>query len=106
MKKTIFILVIIFTSLVAQDDFEQWLKEQDASLSGAANEEVAALAAISKDFENYAAEQEKKIQDYKDEVEKKWGTFKFSSKKVYVDYNEDLNAWGKYDYRIGLHCLH
>ena len=106
MKKTIFILLIIFTSLVAQDDFEQWLKEQDASFSGAANEEAAALAAISKDFENYAAEQEKKIQDYKDEVEKKWGTFKFSSKKVYVDYDEDLNAWGKYDYRIGLHCLH
>jgi len=48
MKKTIFILLIIFTSLVAQDDFEQWLKEQDASLSGAANEEAAALAAISK----------------------------------------------------------
>ena len=52
MKKTIFILLIIFTSLVAQDDFEQWLKEQDAILSGAANKEAAALAAISKEFEN------------------------------------------------------
>ena len=94
MKKTIFILLIIFTSLVAQDDFEQWLKEQDASLSGAANEEAAALAAISKEFENYAAEQEKLFQDFKDEVEKKWGTFKFSSKKVYVDYDIDLDARG------------
>ena len=101
MKKTIFILLIIFTSLVAQDDFEQWLKEQDASLSGAANEEAAALAAISKEFENYAAEQEKLFQDFKDEVEKKWATFKFSSKKVYVDYDEDLDARGSIDFEKG-----
>ena len=101
MKKTIFILLIIFTSLVAQDDFEQWLKEQDASLSGAANEEAAALAAISKEFENYAAEQEKLFQDFKDDVEKKWGTFKFSSKKVYVDYDEDLDARGSIDFEKG-----
>ena len=101
MKKTIFILLIIFTSLVAQDDFEQWLKEQDASLSGAANEEAAALAAISKEFENYAAEQEKLFQDFKDDVEKKWGTFKFSSKKVYVDYDQDLDARGSIDFEKG-----
>jgi membrane-bound lytic murein transglycosylase C len=101
MKKTIFILLIIFTSLVAQDDFEQWLKEQDASLSGAANEEAAALAAISKEFENYAAEQEKIFQNYKDEVEKKWGTFKFSSKKVYVDYDQDLDSRGSIDFEKG-----
>ena len=101
MKKTIFILLIIFTSLVAQDDFEQWLKEQDASLSGAANEETAALAAISKEFENYAAEQEKIFQNYKDEVEKKWGTFKFSSKKVYVDYDQDLDSRGSIDFEKG-----
>ena len=101
MKKTIFILLIIFTSLVAQDDFEQWLKEQDASLSGAANEEAAALAAISKEFENYAAEQEKLFQDFKDDVEKKWGTFKFSSKKVYVDYDIDLDARGSIDFEKG-----
>ena len=101
MKKTIFILLIIFTSLVAQDDFEQWLKEQDASLSGAANEEAAALAAISKEFENYAAEQDKLFQSFKDEVEKKWGTFKFSSKKVYVDYDQDLDARGSIDFEKG-----
>ena len=101
MKNTIFILLIIFTSLVAQDDFEQWLKEQDASLSGAANEEAAALAAISKEFENYAAEQEKIFQNYKDEVEKKWGTFKFSSKKVYVDYDQDLDSRGSIDFEKG-----
>jgi len=101
MKKTIFILLIIFTSLVAQDDFEQWLKEQDASLSGAANEEAAALAATSKEFENYAAEQEKIFQNYKDEVEKKWGTFKFSSKKVYVDYDQDLDSRGSIDFEKG-----
>ena len=101
MKKTIFILLIIFTSLVAQDDFEQWLKEQDASLSGAANEEAAALAATSKEFENYAAEQEKIFQNYKDEVEKKWGTFKFSSKKVYVDYDQDLDSRGTIDFEKG-----
>jgi len=59
MKKTIFILLIIFTSLVAQDDLEQWLKEQDASFSGAANEEDKMMKkfrdkenAIIKEFED------------------------------------------------------
>jgi len=101
MKKTIFILLIIFTSLVAQDDYEQWLKEQDASFSGVAREETAALAAISKEFDNYAVEQDKLFQSFKDEVEKKWDSFRFSGKKVYVDYDQDLDARGSIDFEKG-----
>ena len=76
MKKTIFILLIIFTSLVAQDDFIQWKKEQEGMLDNLAKEEADELESISREFEVYAAEQEKLFQDFKDEVEKKWGTFK------------------------------
>jgi membrane-bound lytic murein transglycosylase C len=101
MKKTIFILLIIFTSLAAQDDYEQWLKEQDASFSGVAHEEMAALVAISKEFDNYAVEQDKLFQSFKDEVEKKWDSFRFSGKKVYVDYDDDLDARGSIDFEKG-----
>jgi hypothetical protein len=101
MKKTIFILLIIFTSLAAQDDYEQWLKEQDASFSGVAHEETAALVAISKEFDNYAVEQDKLFQSFKDEVEKKWDSFRFSGKKVYVDYDDDLDARGSIDFEKG-----
>ena len=41
---------------------------------------------------NYVRNQEKLYQDFKDAVEEKWGSFRFSTKKVYVDYDEDLNA--------------
>ena len=101
MKKTIFILLIIFTSLVAQDDFIQWKKEQEGMLDNLAKEEADELESISREFEVYAAEQEKLFQDFKDEVEKKWGTFKFSSKKIYVDYDQDLNARGSIDFEKG-----
>ena len=71
LRITYFILLAI-TPVFAQDDYDQWLKEQDASFSGVAREETAALAAISKEFDNYAVEQGKLFQSFKDEVEKKW----------------------------------
>ena len=64
------------------------------------------LENVTIEFDEYMVKQARLFQTFKDDVEKKWGEFKFSSNKIYVDYDEDLNARGKYDYRIGLHCLH
>ncbi len=100
LRITYFILLAI-TPVFAQDDYDQWLKEQDASFSGVAREETAALAAISKEFDNYAVEQDKLFQSFKDEVEKKWDSFRFSGKKVYVDYDDDLDARGSIDFEKG-----
>jgi membrane-bound lytic murein transglycosylase C len=87
--------------LIAQDDFDQWQKQQEETLDNMAEEETKKLESISREFEVYAADQEKLFQDFKDEVEKKWGTFKFSSKKIYVDYDQDLNARGSIDFEKG-----
>ena len=46
LRITYFILLAI-TPVFAQDDYDQWLKEQDARFSGVAREETVALAAIS-----------------------------------------------------------
>ena len=59
-----YLILLAITPVFAQDDYDQWLKEQDASLSGAADEEAAALAAISKEFDSYAAEQDKLFQSF------------------------------------------
>jgi membrane-bound lytic murein transglycosylase C len=96
-----YLILLAITPVFAQDDYDQWLKEQDASLSGLAREETAALAAISKEFDNYAVEQDKLFQSFKDEVEKKWDSFRFSGKKVYVDYDDDLDARGSIDFEKG-----
>ena len=45
LRITYFILLAI-TPVFSQDDYDQWFKEQDASLSDVAREETAALAAI------------------------------------------------------------
>jgi len=100
LRITYFILLAI-TPIFSQDDYNQWLKEQDASFSGVNREETVALAAISKEFDNYAVEQDKLFQSFKDEVEKKWDSFRFSGKKVYVNYDDDLDARGSIDFEKG-----
>jgi membrane-bound lytic murein transglycosylase C len=101
MNNYIITFLIATITLIAQDDFDQWQKQQEETLDNMAEEETKKLESISREFEVYAADQEKLFQDFKDEVEKKWGTFKFSSKKIYVDYDQDLNARGSIDFEKG-----
>ncbi len=95
------LVLIGLIPVLAQDEFDQFLDKENSDLEGSFVEETRALAAISKEFDEYAAAQEKQYQDFKDDVEKKWDTFKFSSKKIYVHYDEDLNARGSVDFEKG-----
>ena len=93
LKIHIFITFMIIPILLfAQDDYEKYLQEQDAALSRIVEDENEYLENITQEFTNYVRNQEKLYQDFKDAVEEKWGSFRFSTKKVYVDYDEDLNA--------------
>ena len=93
LKIHIFITFMIIPILLfAQDDYEKYLREQDAALSRIVEDENEYLENITQEFTNYVRNQEKLYQDFKDAVEEKWGSFRFSTKKVYVDYDEDLNA--------------
>ena len=101
-KKLTFISFVFLSFVAGQTEYEQWLKDQKSGLDSMAAAENAYMASVSKEFDNYVVEQEQLYQDFKDEVEKKWDGFKFSSSKTYVDYDNDLNARASVDFQKGL----
>jgi len=100
-KKIIFIFIVLSISS-AQDDYEEWLKNQQSRFDTLVEQENTYMEEITKEFDEYKAEQERLFQDFKDEVEKKWDEFKFSGKKTYVNYDDDLNARGSIDFENGV----
>ena len=100
-KSSFVIIFIVFSMAYGQDDYEKWLKDQQSAFNTLVEEENTYMEAITKEFDDYQAEQERLYQNFKDEVEKKWDEFKFSSKKTYVDYDGDLNARGSIDFENG-----
>ncbi len=102
MKIITILFFVLFTAIAAQDDYDEWLKEQQKGLEALAEEENNYLVSVTREFDNYKAEQERLFQNFKDEVEKKWDEFKFSSSKTYVDYDSDLNARGSVDFENGV----
>ena len=103
-KKHIFKMFLVFMisyPAVGQDDFEKWLKNQEADLTEISEGEVKALATITKEFETYSEEQDRLYNAFKKSVEEKWDSFRFSSQKEFVDYDEDLSARGSIDFEKG-----
>ncbi len=96
-----FLVFMVSYPAVGQDDFEKWLKNQEADLTEISEGEVKALAAITKEFETYSEEQDRLYNAFKKSVEEKWDSFRFSSQKEFVDYDEDLNARGSIDFEKG-----
>ena len=101
-KSSFVIIFIVFSMAYGQDDYEKWLKDQQSAFNTLVEEENTYMEAITKEFDDYQAEQERLYQNFKDEVEKKWDEFKSSSKKTYVDYDGDLNARGSIDFENGV----
>ena len=58
-------------SAIGQDDFEKWLKNQEADLTEMSEGEVKALASITKEFETYSEEQDRLYNAFKKVVEEK-----------------------------------
>jgi membrane-bound lytic murein transglycosylase C len=102
LNKLTYISFVFLSFVSGQTDFEKYQKDQKAGLASMAAAENAYMASVSKEFDNYIVEQEQLYQDFKDEVEKKWDAFKFSSSKTYVDYDNDLNARASVDFEKGL----
>ncbi len=97
----IVMVLLVSSPVVGQDDFEKWLKDQEADFSDVSEDEVKALAAITKEFEKYSEEQDRLFNAFKKSVEKKWDSFRFSSQKEFVDYDEDLSSRGSIDFEKG-----
>ena len=96
------ILTLFIANLtIAQDEFEKWRIQEEENLSNLSENETERLIAITKEFDKYAEEQDRLFSEFKDEVEKKWDAFRFSSKKIYVDYDDDLSSRGTIDFENG-----
>jgi len=87
--------------LFGQNDYEKWLKEQEAELIEMASKENEYLESVTAEFEGYVNQQEEYYKIFKDAVEKKWDSFKYSSNKTYVEYDENLNSRGSVDFEKG-----
>tara|TARA_Y100001970_G_C14204719_1_gene843269 strand:+ start:363 stop:1490 length:1128 start_codon:yes stop_codon:yes gene_type:complete len=94
-------MLCFLSSSNAQDEFEKWLNQERNEFENVSKDEMKALAAITKEFDKYKEEQDMLFKNFKDEVEKKWDSFRFSSKKIYVDYDEDLSSRGTIDFENG-----
>ncbi|MBC8214333.1 MAG: DUF3393 domain-containing protein [Candidatus Marinimicrobia bacterium] len=88
-------------SLFGQTDFEKYLKEQEDAIGLMIEDQNRYLENVTIEFDEYKVEQDRLLQAFKDDVEKKWGEFKTSSSKIYVDYDENLNARGSIDFEKG-----
>ena len=102
MFKHIYLFVFIMGSfLFGQNDYEKWLKEQEAELIEMASKENEYLESVTVEFEGYVNQQEEYYKIFKDAVEKKWDSFRYSSNKTYVEYDENLNSRGSVDFEKG-----
>ena len=91
-NKSIYLLFIPCL-LFAQDDYEKWLKEQEAELIEMASKENEYLESVTAEFEGYVSQQEEYYKIFKDAVEKKWDSFRYSSNKTYVEYDDHHEEW-------------
>ena len=86
--------MINFNQIHSQDDFNKFLEEQQKEIENYLEEVTA-------QFDSYVKEQEKQYEEFMEAVEKKWDEFRYSSKKTYVDYDEDLDSRASVDFEKG-----
>ena len=101
MFKRVSHILFLSSVLFSQTEYELWLKDQQTGLNAMAAAENDYMESVTQEFESYVIEQEQLFQSFRDEVEKKWDEFRFSSNKTYVDYDEDLNARGSINFEKG-----
>ena len=99
------IILLSIGYLLGQDKYDDWLKEQEEKEQEEIDlmivEENRYLENVTKQFDDYFVEQDSLFQNFKDRVEKKWNEFKSSSSKIYVDYDENLDARGSINFEKG-----
>lgn len=109
MKTKFVLFLFIISSLVIQfgiaqdNEFEKFKKEQE---QGVQKEEEAFLqykAEVTKQYNDYVAEQERLFKEYTGQIEKKWGkkNVQTSTKKEYVAYDDAFSSRKKIDFESG-----
>ncbi|MDD8019487.1 MAG: murein transglycosylase domain-containing protein, partial [Bacteroidota bacterium] len=109
MKTSIFLSFVLSLQIIMaqgtddQKEFDKFKKEQAA---GIANEESSFQnykAEVTKQYDDYKAEQDRLMKEYTGQIEKKWGIKKVSvsTKKEYVSYNASFTSRSKIDFEKG-----
>ncbi|MEW5799593.1 MAG: murein transglycosylase domain-containing protein [Bacteroidota bacterium] len=104
-----FILVILCSVYaIAQDqkerdEFEKFKKEQEQGVQKEEESFQQYKAEVTKQYNDYVAEQERLFKEYTGQIEKKWGrkNVQTSTKKEYVAYDEAFSSRKKIDFESG-----
>lgn len=98
----VFLSVLINPSLLfSQQNYQDWLKEQQNDLQAFNFSQNNYNTDTTRAYQNYIDQQKLEFQNYKNQIEQKWDTFRGNTKNRYVDYDKDLNARGSVDFENG-----
>jgi len=102
----IVVSLALVETLISQDSFEEFLRQQQQAQQQAfedeANEFQNYVAEVTAQYDAYEQQQAREFEEFKKAVEEKWHEFKYPSKKVYVDYDEDLDSRASVDFENGV----
>ena len=65
------IAYVSFSFLFAQQNYQDWLKQQQSALESFSNEQNSYNTATTIEFQNYLNQQEQLFQNYKNEIEQR-----------------------------------
>ena len=98
---TIASLLVIILPVMAQDDFEKWVQQQNLSFSEMISEQNQSLDSVTQEFDRYEEDQNQQFEDFQAAIEQKWEMFKSSSPQKMVSYDDDLNSRSSVDFEKG-----
>lgn len=86
-----------------KDEFEKFKKEQEQGVQKEEESFLQYKAEVTKQYDDYVAEQERLFKEYTGQIEKKWGkkNVQTSTKKEYVAYDEGYSSRKKIDFESG-----
>lgn len=87
----IFVFLMFVVALIAQSDFDEFMKAEQAKEETFVQKEKQAIA-------NYYSQQDSLFIQYKEQIEKLWGEFDESKPKEWVSYNSDFTAKSKVNF--------
>ena len=102
----LFVTIFIFANAQSKTEAQELEKFKNEQEQGAQKEEETFLqykAEVTKQFDDYAAEQERLFKEYTGQIGKKWGTKNVltSSKKEYVSYNSKYSSRSSVNFEAG-----
>lgn len=95
------LLFMLISTLIAQDDFETFKREQEQAVKQLAREFADYKEEVTREYEDYVQQEQAAFEDFKSQIEQKWQEFKAPTKKTWVDYGADLNSRVEADFENG-----